>query len=265
MKPDYVSKRTTSFPILGFLVLLFILQCSLVLAETLDGNILESPASPAPNAEETESEPTSEEPLSPVPTKPEAEDTGRFRRHLDFFGMNLGAGVRLLFLKNEAMRTGPVVISSVQFLKVRLDKLYFNVVEVYPIPFFGVLGGGFRIGYRHFLNSDARSEIRFGGAFGVGVITSIYDSYWIFPISPHFEYAYNMKYGSVGFGLEIPVYFHTEKELESGEYSDTTYLKLVSMGINLYFHFSVGRIELKRREREDLDMMDKNQESGMNP
>ncbi len=289
MKPGYVSKRSTSFPILEFLVLLFIFQCSLVLAETPDGHIPESPASPAPNAEETESEsvppaattpapsadtqttselqPTSKEPLPPVPTKPEAENTGRFRRHLDFFGMNLGGG-GILFMAEEKNRFIAMAKIHVQLFNIRLNYLYFTVLDVYLTPIIGLLGGGIRAGYRHPLRTDWKSEIRFGGSFGVGNIvfspfSTSTDSINLFPLSPHFEYVYNTRHGTVGLGIEIPVYFHRVRVLEI--YGDRYHLPAASIGFGVYFHFSVGRIELKHREREDLDVMDKNQESGVNP
>ncbi len=288
MKPGYVSKRTTSFPILEFLVLLFIFQCSLVLAETPDGHIPESPASPAPNAEETESEsvppaattpapspdsqtisesePTSEEPLPPVPTKAEAENTGRFRRHLDFFGMNLGGGVQFFFAKDSSdssdssSKPVPNISIYAQLLNFRLNHLYFSFPEIYVVPLYGILGGGLRMGYRMPLNASWRSEIRVGATLGGGVA-----AFWVPVIitEPHVEYVYNTKHTSVGVGLKVPLMFLLEPDLEEEGYYHTA-----SVGVAFYFHFSVGRIELKRREREDLrlnDPMDKNQESGMNP
>ncbi len=198
----------------------------------------------------SELQPTAEEPLPPVPTKAEVENTGHFRRHLDFFGMNLGAGGYFAFFR-EGNLSALKIQSDVQLLNFRLDHLYFSILEIYPIPFHSFIGGGVRIGYRYPMDSYWHSEIRMGAALGAGgILFSLEESVIMVRVCPHIEYIHNTKNASVGAGIEIPIYFHSKKELE---YYKFEHLNPISIGVGVYFHFSVGRLSLEKKKNEAID------------
>jgi len=157
---------------------------------------------------------------------------------VEWFGMNLGGGWAA---PSNHMKADLLLFT------IRWPSLYWTVLEMYPIFFYGFLGGGTRIGGRIFVGESGREEIRVGLGVGGGWFVP-YETKWYEPdddewlwfplvvgavLIPHVQYIYNFEDVNVGVGLDLMIGVSPDK-LDWYCYSPS-----YAIGPMVYFRFAV--------------------------
>ncbi len=114
----------------------------------------------------------------------------------EWFGMNLGAGIAGSF---------NFLVADVYLFTLRWKYFYWTIIEGKVSYYVGFAGGGSRIGGRIGLSQDRLHELRLGLGLAGGMFTT-WGGWGYGPIiTPHLQYVYNTKHGSVGVGLDLPI------------------------------------------------------------
>lgn len=140
--------------------------------------------------------------------------------YIEWFGMNLGAGY-----VPPSYSFGRI---DLHFATINWANVYYTALEGNIFPYFGMAGVGGRLGWR---TSWGKDEMRLGLRWGF--------AFWMHEdddeeygegfdigsdITPHIQYVHRYAHGTVGVGLDVPIYAGLDS---------------VAGGFHIYFRWSV--------------------------
>jgi|GEM_PF-2697665 len=167
-----------------------------------------------------------------------------YKRGIEWVGFNIGFTNLMSTGSTSSNNSGGSLNSlklSLIFFTLKLNRFYWNILELKPFLMISAIGGGSRLGYRHPLDANFSHEIRIGTALMIDYYMVLdFKHIGTFSAAPSVQYIRNGKFGSFGIGFDFLVAIRLGNQSTWSHESLYFSMSKVSLGFSVYFTASFG-------------------------